>query len=230
MQNAMRRTLGVGGATAVAIGATLALAGVASAHNHDISASCDSNVPTLHIGLAAYNAGVTNTITATAEDGSYLKTTVGPKTTQTITLNAYAFSKGTFQAVIPAPETDAGAKVYTFTVAVVAGDGSAYSFTQKVSTDLPCAPPTVPPTVPPSTVPPTTVPPSNSQTSTPPAPTTTSAKPVAAVASDKTTPGGLAYTGFSAQVPLIIAGVLLVVGAGALFGMRFAAKRRRPQS
>jgi hypothetical protein len=231
MQKAMRRTLGVGGATAVAFAATLALAGVASAHNHNITESCDSGVPTLHITLTAYNAGYTNTITAQAQDGDYLATTVGGKHGQssTVKLQDYAFQNGAFSATIPAPEgASAAAKPYTFSVSVHAGDNSAYSFSQKVTTEpsKACAPETPPtkPTATTTTAPPTTTTASGPTSTTPP---TTTAAAVAPV-SDKTQtpPGGLAYTGVSTELPLIIAGALIVLGAGALITMRVLKRRR----
>jgi hypothetical protein len=234
MQKAMRRTFGVGGATAVAFAASLALAGVASAHNHNVTESCDSGVPTLHITLTAYNAGYTNTITAQAQDGDYLSTTVNGKHGQssTVKLQDYAFQNGAFSATIPAPEgASAATKVYTFSVSVQAGDNSAYSFSQKVTTEpaKACAPatPTTTTTAPPTTTTSATPPTSTGDTA---PPTTTTAAAVAPV-SDKTQtpPGGLAYTGVSTELPLIIAGVLIVLGAGALIMMRVM-KRRRAES
>ncbi|HEY4458987.1 MAG TPA: hypothetical protein VGN81_32035, partial [Pseudonocardiaceae bacterium] len=55
MQKAMRRAFGVGGATAVALAASLALAGVASAHTPKFSTAClDNGQAVLNVNLQAY--------------------------------------------------------------------------------------------------------------------------------------------------------------------------------
>ena len=236
MQKAMRRTLGVGGATAVAFAASLALAGVASAHDHSVGENCAGGVPTLNISLTNYNAHSTNTITAKAQDGGYLTTSVNGSS---VTLNAYQFKNGAFSATIAAPEGAAAAdKVYTFSVSVTAGDNSAYSFSQKVTFLVdgqakPCSV-LVPPTKPTTT---TTAPPTTTKSTPPPTTTssnsgpTTTTPPRSRRSPTRPRPRPVASpTPVSAPtLPLIIAGVLIVLGAGALFAMRIM-KRRRAES
>jgi hypothetical protein len=233
MQKVMRRTLGVGGATAAAMAATLALAGAASActWTADASAGCDKGVPTVTIDLQDYSTTATNKVTVTGENGQALQgKVIGKHGSSTVQLDNYVFKGGYFQATASAPEANAGANVYTFTVKVTTSDN--HATTQEVKTEdskhkpTACSPSTTTTT---TTVPPTTT------ESTPPtttggsAPTTTAA--AVAPVSDKTAtpPGGLAYTGVSTELPLIIAGVLIVLGAGALITMRVL-KRRRAES
>ncbi len=216
MHKAMRRTLGVGGAAAVAIAASLALAGVADAHIHNVSAKCVTNTDSKNYGqselvvsLTAYNDKPNSVvITATADGGK--ATTL------------YQSSDFTPQYVHNFFED--GSVGESYEVKVVA-NSSQYSFDSTVTTK-PCPQPTTPTTVPPSTKP--TVP---SQPSTPPTSgsTTTTAPAVAPVANQTPPGGGLAFTGVSTTLPLIIAGALIIIGAAALIGMRIM-KRRRAES
>lgn len=233
MQKAMRRTLGVGGATAAAMAATLALAGAASActWTPNLSAGCVSGAPTLTIDLQDYNTNATNKITVTGENGKTLEGTVtGKHGSSTVDLDNYVFKGGYFQATATATEADAGSDVYTFTVAVTTSDN--HSVNEKVETKnskgkpVACSPSTTTTT---STPPPTTTPSAPPTTTGGSAPTTTAA--AVAPVSDKTAtpPGGLAYTGVSTELPLIIGGLLIVLGAGALITMRVM-KRRRAES
>jgi LPXTG-motif cell wall-anchored protein len=72
----------------------------------------------------------------------------------------------------------------------------------------------------------TTVPPT---TTTAPATTTSSAPVVAPTTTTPAAPAPLANTGVSAGVPLAIAGVLVVLGAGLLVFLRMSSRRRRSE-
>jgi hypothetical protein len=239
MHKAMRRAFGVGGATAVAIAASLALAGVADAHTPIFSTPClDNGNAALTVNLKYYSqpktSSETNTITI-----SY--TPNGGKAQQVLAVtdfgSTYPSNGGTKQ--FPVDGTTAG----TFTITITAwddeppavpatahsvaevGPDAAWDGTWTKTTKV-CPQPSTPTTVPPSTKP--TVP---SQPSTPPSSgsTTTTAPAVAPVANQTPPSGGLAYTGVSATLPLIIAGALIIIGAAALIGMRIM-KRRRAES
>jgi hypothetical protein len=229
MQKVMRRTLGVGGATAVALAASLALAGVASAHTPKFTPGClDNGQATLTVNLQAYtqpqknsdpntitvsyapNGGKAQTVLATTDFGS----SYTPKP-----LTVDGTTAGTFTIVVTAWDDPKGKNSVANVGEPAAWDGT---FTRK--TTVCQQPPTKTTTAPPTTTTTSTTPPTSSS-----APTTTTA--AVAPVSDKTAtpPGGLAYTGVSTELPLIIAGVLIVLGAGALITMRVL-KRRRAES
>lgn len=243
MQNAMRRALGVGGAAAVALAASLALAGVADAHTPTFSTGClDNGQAVLNVDLKYYTTPKTSsdhntiTITYTPEGGkaqSVLAATDFASNYPSNANNKQFFVDGTtageFDIVITAWDDPHG----DHSVAKVGDNSNAWdgTFIRKTTacpqhgggTPTPPPPSSQPPSSqPPSTQPPTSTP---SSSSTP----TTSAAAVAPV-STKTPPGGgLAYTGVSTELPLIIAGVLIVLGGGALITMRIM-KRRRAES
>jgi hypothetical protein len=215
MQKAMRRTLGVGGAAAIAITASLALAGVASAHNHDVTAQCVTDTNSANYGKSELTVNLTNygdspnsvVVTETAGSGSptalYSSKDFTPQYTHTF------YEDGTV--------------AQSYEVKVVA-HSKQYSFDTVVTTkacEQPSTPPTSPSQPPPSSTP---APPSSA------APTTTAA--AVAPVSNQTPPTakpGLAYTGVSTELPLIIAGALIILGAAALIAMRIM-KRRRAES
>ena len=210
----------------MAIAASLALAGVADAHTQSLSTSClDNGQATLNVGLTLYKQPETssenNTVTV-----SY--TPDGGKAQQVLPVTdfgtTYPSSGGSKQFAVDG--TTAG----TFTITITAwddpsGGNKGWDGTWTKTTKV-CPQPSTPTTVPPSTKP--TVP---SQPSTPPTSgsTTTTAPAVAPVANQTPPSGGLAYTGVSATLPLIIAGALIIIGAAALIGMRIM-KRRRAES
>jgi hypothetical protein len=225
MQKVMRRTLGVGGATAVALAASLALAGVASAHTPKFTTGClDDGHATLTVNLQAYSqpqkTSEHNTVTVTY-------TPNGGKVQSVLATTNFDTS------YTPKPLAVDGTTAGTFTIVVTAWDDpngqhkGDWDGTFTRTTTVCQQPPTKPTTT--TTAPPTTTkttPPTSGET-TPPTTTTAAVAPV----SDKTAtpPGGLAYTGVSTELPLIIAGVLIVLGAGALITMRVL-KRRRAES
>lgn len=234
MQKAMRRTLGVGGATAVALAASLALAGVASAHTPTLTTSClDNGKAELNVQLQYYSqpkkAGEHNTVAITYTPNG------GKAQTVLATTN--------FDSGYPAPSGNSpthftvdGTIAGTFTVTITAWDdpGNAqhngdwdgtFTRTTSVCEQPPTKPTTTTTTAPPTTT--TTAPPTTTGETAPPTTTSAAVAPVA----DKTAtpPGGLAYTGVSTELPLIIAGALIVLGAAALITMRVL-KRRRVES
>jgi hypothetical protein len=215
MQNAMRRTLGVGGAAAVAIAASLALAGVASAHNHDVTAQCVTDTKSTNYGKSALTVSLTNY--ADSPNSVVVTETAGSATPTAL----YSSKDFTPQYVHTFYED--GTLAESYEVKVVA-NSKQFSFDSVVTTKVcPQSTTTTPPTETTTpTQPPTETPSSSS------APTTTAA--AVAPVSTKTPPsGGLAYTGVSTELPLIIGGVLIVLGAGALIAMRIM-KRRRAES
>ena len=212
MQKVMRRALGVGGATAMAITASLALAGVASAHNHDVTAQCVTKSSNPNYGKSQLNISLTDYVDA---PNSVVVTETAGGVTKTL------YSSKDFTPNYVHTSYFDGTVAESYEVKVVA-NSTQFSFDTVVSTK-PCPQPTTTTTVPPTT---TTVapPPTDSK---PPTTTTAAVAPVAD--KTKTPPGGLAYTGVSTELPLIIGGVLVVLGAGALFTMRIL-KRRRAES
>ncbi|HEY3610345.1 MAG TPA: hypothetical protein VGL06_22790 [Pseudonocardiaceae bacterium] len=70
MRQAMRRAIGIGGATFVAVGAVLVLTLPASAHIHTDSASCVDGKSVLDISLTEYNGSIKNSVTITETDGN----------------------------------------------------------------------------------------------------------------------------------------------------------------
>ena len=231
MHKAMRRAVGVGGATAVAIAASLALAGVADAHTQNFSTGClDNGQAQLTVSLTLYQAPKTssehNTVTVSYTPNGGTAQEVLPVTNFGTTYPSSG--KGKQFAVD-------GTKAGTFTITVTAWDDPSGSnkswdgtWTKKTTE---CPQPGGTPTQPPPTKP--TATPTGTPSSTPPSTSSsapsTSAPAVAPVANQTPPSGGLAYTGVSATLPLIIAGALIIIGAAALIGMRIM-KRRRAES
>lgn len=227
MHKAMRRALGVGGATAIAVAASLALAGVADAHTPVFSTGClDNGKASLNVKLSAYQAPQnssehnTITVTYTAKGGAaqpVLGVTDFDSGYSPNPLTVDGTNPGEFSITITAWDDPTGKN----SVAKVGAD-KAWDGTWTLST-VACPQTT--------TVPPTTKPtPPTGTTTTSPAPTTTAAAVVpVANQTPPTAKPALAYTGVSATLPLIIAGVLIVLGAAALISMRIL-KRRRAES
>lgn len=236
MQKAMRRALGVGGATAVAIAASLALAGAADAHTPTFSTGClDDGHAVLSVNLKYYSQpkqnGAQNTITISyTPDGGKAQSVLAvtdfgtdfPAKGGDEQFTVDGTTAGKFAITVTAWDDASGQN----SVAKV-GPKNAWDGTWTETTTV-CPQHTGTPTPPPTktttpTQPPTSAPGTSS------APTTTPA--AVAPVSNKTTPpsGGLAYTGVSTELPLIIGGVLIVLGAGALITMRVM-KRRRAES
>jgi LPXTG-motif cell wall-anchored protein len=220
----MRRTIGLGGAAFVAVGAALVLTLPASAHDHKIGPACTvddagKGQMVLTIDLTNFavdtqhpkNPGI-NTISVKDE-------VAGGKTIQLIPDGTPFTTKlhKTFDST-SSPATGAPDAQNTFTVTVSAwddvkdGKSQNFSFTEidKVAPCVKASPPPPPPVV--------------HSSSTPP-PTTTTAALAAASGS-----GQLPNTGVNAEVPLLVAGVLVVAGGGILLWLRLGAKRRRTDS
>jgi hypothetical protein len=234
MRLAARRTVGVIGATGVAIGAAMVLALPASAHTPNIQASCDSykGQMVLSIDLSSYVVGPhgeKNTVTATdtPEGGAAITLVDTPFGT------AY---NATFNAT-STPATGSASVANHFHVKVTAQDfpnNPDYSKTYdkviypcvKTPPPPPSSTTTAPPTTTTTTAPPTTTTTTTGSTT---APATTTSEAVVAAAS--TTPaapgsGSLPFTGVNTALPLGIAGLLVVAGGGILFWLKFNARRR----
>lgn len=206
-----RRRFGVGFGvvlTGVAAG-LIGFAGVASAHTRGIEASCEGDTTTLTVDLKAY------------ADGSRS----GKENHVTITDNGNVLVDTGFQTKYSESFKTSGAEKHTFLVDITAFDGAQYGGQEKreVEACLKETPP--PPETTSEEVPPTT------ETTTEAPPETTSSPEAAPVVATSTTPpapaaegGPLAETGASIAIPLGIAGVLIVGGAGALFVVRRRSK------
>jgi hypothetical protein len=229
MRQAVRRTVGIGGATAVAIGAALALALPASAHTPTITAACDTEtgqaVVTISLGAYSDNKPLKNWVQLDYDGGSLLAQT--------------PFSK-TF------PETSYrvdGTKAHSFTMTVFAYDdpnGKSHGNGSRQQWDgtFPASSTACVQPKPTETSTTTTTTTTDTSTTTPAPPTTTTgttAPPsvetttAAVIAATTTTPGSgsLPFTGVNTALPLGIAGLLVVAGGGILFWLRFNARRRQ---
>jgi hypothetical protein len=227
MRLAVRRTVGVIGATGVAIGAAMVLALPASAHSPVINAYCDQDtgITTVTISLDDYNPSPAKSNWATLDDsvtGSLLAKTDFSKTLPDGTKTTYTVD---------------GHVAHTFTMTVFAhddvnptqhGNGAAQQWdgTFVKQTDA-CVKTSESPTPTPTPTPTPSNTPTHSSTPPAPSPTTTS-EAVVAAASTTSAPGAgsLPFTGVNTALPLGIAGLLVVAGGGILFWLRFNARRR----
>lgn len=231
MRLAVRRTVSVGGATAVAIGAALALAIPASAHTPTWNVGCQTTgshhnkVETgkvlVSLQLSAY-AGTGNTVEVT-EDGVSTPLLAQKDFNQSFTWSTTVDGTDAahkFTMTITAQDDPGGLKH---------GPGSPNgqwdgAFT--LSSDVCKAPSGGTPTPPPPTQPPTQ-PPSHSVS---PSPTPAVVPQVASTTTTTAAPVGAATlpnTGVNVALPLGIAGALVVVGGGILAFLRFGARRKR---
>ena len=218
MRQAMRRAIGLGGATFVAVGAVLVLTLPASAHNHTDSASCVDGKSVLDVSLTNY-VDKPNSVNITETDGNGKVTVL--------------HNDADFTPQYVNTFTEDGTVTQSYHIVVVA-HSTQFSFKDTVTTPVcPVKPPPTTTTVPPTT---TTTPPTHTTTK---PPTTTTAPPTtvgattttAVVAAATTTGAGtLPFTGVNATFPLLIAGVLVIVGGGILLWLRLAARRRRTES
>lgn len=212
MRLAVRRAVGIAGATAVAIGAALTLALPASAHDHSFDAMCKGSDINVEVTLTNYT-GSPNTVKVTDTDASGASTTLVDNTD---------FGHSYVHTFVIA---NASTK-HTFAITVGSGDNIG-AFSQSKSAG-PCCPGKTTTTTPPPTTTTTVAPPT---TTTPPAthsttPTTTTAVVAAATSTGPVGTASLPFTGANVGLPLGIAGFLVVVGGGLLFWLRFSAKRR----
>ena len=215
MRQAMRRAIGIGGATFVAVGAVLALTLPASAHNHDDSASCVDGKSVLVVKLTNYQ-GHPNSVNITETDGNGKATTLA--------------SVADFTPARSFTFTEDGTITQSYHIVVAAKD-QGFSFDHTDTTPK-CVTTTTTTTVPPTT---TTTTPTHTTTKPPTtttAPPTTGATTTTAVVAAATTTGAgtLPFTGVNATFPLLIAGVLVIAGGGILLWLRLAARRRRTES
>jgi hypothetical protein len=226
----MRRAIGLGGATFVAVGAALALTLPASAHTPTIGSACLTNGKSeLTIDLKDYQStnNKKNTVEAKTQDGEILvvtkfdtkvHTTIdvdGSKAENfTVTVTAQDDPNGTAHGP-GSPNGQWDGPFYTSTKVCPEGGGSSTTAPPPTTTTTP---PTHTTTKPPTT---TTAP-----------PTTVGATTTTAVVAAATTTGAgtLPFTGVNATFPLLIAGVLVIAGGGILLWLRLAARRRRTES
>jgi hypothetical protein len=212
MRQVMRRTLGVGGASAVALGAVFFMSGVADAHTPTVTPGCAKDGhATVTIDLKNYNGGGTNTVTAT--EGS------------TVVLAKASF-KSTYHDVVTLDGTVAHHVV--FDIYAFDDPNGANHWTTKLPADTSVCPQPTPPSSS-STAPPSSSAPSSVSTVTSP-PSSSSAAvvpPVTTTAPAAPQTAALANTGVNAGVPLAIAGGLVVIGGGLLVGMRLSTRRRK---
>lgn len=200
LNSSPRRRYGVGlGVVLATVSAgMIGFVGTASAHTNRSSAECVDPNTTLTVDLTAYSTKYTNTVKITDGD--------------TVLDENNDFGKEyTKKFEVP------GDVEHNFTIVVKAGDDDKYSFTQEYKVEA-CVQPTTPPE--------TTTPPVETTTETP-APTSSEAPPAPTTPPTTTTTEQeevLAETGASVALPLGIAGVLIVGGAGALFVVRRRSK------
>jgi hypothetical protein len=214
----MRRAIGIGGATFVAVGAALVLTLPASAHNHTDSASCKDGKSVLDVSLTNYG-DKPNSVTITETNGNGKVTVL--------------HSDADFTPQYANTFTEDGTITQSYHIVVVA-HSSQFSFDHTDTTPA-CTEGGTSTTSPPPTT--TTPPPTHTTTPKPPTSTTAPATTggttttTAVVAGVTTTgTGTLPFTGVNATFPLLIAGVLVVAGGGILLWLRLAARRRRTES
>src|SRR5690349_4885110 len=175
--------------------------GTAAAHTNSSKAECVDDTTTLTVNLTAYSGKHDNSVKIT--DG------------ETVLDENADFGKE-YSKVFEVP----GDVEHLFTIDVKAGDNDRYSFTKEYKVEA-CVE-----TPPPSSSEPST-PPVETTTETPAPPTSSEAPPAPTTPPTTTTTEQeevLAETGASVALPLGIAGVLIVGGAGALFVVRRRSK------
>lgn len=235
MRLAVRRTVGIGGATAVALGAVLALGLPASAHTPKIQANCDTAT-----GKAVVSINLRDYVT----HGKYAKHNTVTLTEDGTTV---LLAKTNFDTMYPPNQTSAGSNDINNWASFSVDGVEGHKFVMHVTSvdnigagdfkaqSYPCEQPTSTTTPPPTTTETTTTTTTTETTTTAPPTTTTentTTTTAPAVAAATTTPaapgaGTLPFTGVNAGVPLGIAGALVVIGGGILFYLRFNARRRK---
>lgn len=233
MREIMRRTLGVGGATAVALGAAVVLAGPAGAHTPTATATCSDGSGATPAGVVI-TVDLTNYRTPQAKgDQNTVSITDTPEGgTATTVLDTTAFDNAysaAFNADSKPHGTGPADAANTVVVTVKAWDDpdGANGWTKTIT--LPVAACVQAPPPPSSTTTSTTTPPPSTTTSTtasPPGTTSAVAAPVPTTTPPAVRTAALANTGVNAGFPLALGGGLLAIGAVILFGMRRSARRR----
>lgn len=209
MRQGLRRTIGLGGAAFVAVGAALALTLPASANEMVASTMCatEGNAVVIHIETKLpYITNAQNPhnnkvwITDTSGKTTFFSDTFG------------ANYKNDVASTSLTPPFD-GTTAHMIVVHAVAFDG------KTGKDDIPLTTPVCKESQPTPTT--TTVPPTTTTTVAPPNHEAATTTPVVAAASSQ-----LPNTGVNAGMPLMIAGILVVAGGGILLWLRIAAKRR----
>jgi LPXTG-motif cell wall-anchored protein len=208
-----RRRFGVALGVAVATVSTglIGFAGTAGAHTNRSAAECVDDTTTLTVDLTAYNKKKDNSVK--------------------ITDNGSVVHEGTFKENYREKFEVPGDVEHTFTIEVKAWDDpkaeKGWSFTDEHKVEA-CVEVTTPPSTTTETTPPsetttttTEVPPTSTSSEAPPVPTT---PPTTTTTTPEVQEEALAETGASIALPLGIAGVLIVGGAGALFVVRRRSK------
>ena len=196
-----RYGVGLGVVLATVSAGMIGFVGTASAHTNSSSAECVDPTTTLNVNLTAYSGK--------DEDKNTVKITDG----DTVLDENNDFGKE-YAKKFEVP----GDVEHNFTIVVKAGDDDKYSFTKEYKVEA-CVQPTTPPSE--------TTPPAETTTETPAPPTSSEAPPAPTTPPTTTTTEQeevLAETGASVALPLGLAGVLIVGGAGALFVVRRRSK------
>jgi len=216
MRQAMRRTIGLGGAAFVAVGAALVLTLPASAHDAKATPDCASN------GQATVTIDATN-YSLDGKNKTPNWVTVTDKDSGTVLLDKTFFGTDFNIKVFPKidPVKLDGTKAHTVTVHVDAFDDpqGKKNFTKDITVSTTVC--TTSGGGSSTTQPPTT---------TTPSPTSKPAATTTAALAGASGSGQLPNTGVSTAVPLLVAGVLVVAGGGILLWLRLGAKRRRTDS
>ena len=211
-----RRSFGIGSAVAVAIGAAVLLAAPAEAHTPSLTTGCVDGQTTLTVDLKDYNGSHANTVSVTVQAaGAATATTLADKKT----------FQDSYHATFNDAKTIPSDVAETFVVTVKAWDDASgkngWSFTKTVSAKA-CVHSTPPPTTTTTTTTSTTA----TTTTTAPATTTTTVAATPTTTETSVANAALANTGVNSGALIAIAAALLVLGGGALFALRFVARRR----
>jgi hypothetical protein len=213
-----RRSFGIGSAVAVAIGAAVLLAAPAEAHTPNLTTGCVNGQTTLTVDLKDYNGSHANTVSVTVQAaGAATATTLADKKT----------FQDSYHATFNDAKTIPSDVAETFVVTVKAWDDASgkngWSFTKTVSAKA-CVHSTPPPTTTTTTTTTTSTTATTTTTASPTTTTTVAATPTTTETSVEN--AALANTGVNSGALIAIAAALLVLGAGALFALRFVARRR----
>ncbi|ROP41362.1 hypothetical protein [Saccharothrix texasensis] len=198
------------GAAVAAVAATVFAAVPASAHTPKLEASCKDGTTTLSVKLTAYSQNKTNHIKVTLDDAQELE-------------------NKDFKAGFEGKYSASGDVKRVFVVEVTAGDNAQYSFKETKTVEACVVPTTTTTTTTTTTVETTTeetepttttttVEVTTSESSAPATSTTTTT--TAAVVPVADTGDGLANTGASIAIPLVIGVILLGGGAALLIVLR----------
>jgi hypothetical protein len=211
-----RRSFAIGCAAAAAIGGAVLLAAPAEAHTPTITTGCVDGQTTLTIDLKDYNGSHPNTVSATVQAAGAAKATSLVDTT----------FQDEYHATFHDAKTIPSDVVETFVVTVKAWDDAngknGWSFTRTLTAQA-CQKSTPPPTGSTTTTTSTTTP---TTTTTAPKTTTSAVAVTPTTTATSVENTALANTGVNSGLLIGVAAGLLVLGAGLLFALRLAARRR----